>query len=415
MTEEYAFISCLLTKPELLSAVVSKVKPEYIEDSFCKSVYSEMINQSSFNLPSIHKALSEKITFKELVDTSDLIKFVTKNIVDGYGCYIVGQWKSKRLKEIASCGDVDKAIADIESLKSIEYFDDSPKDESEEFLKVVEQKMSGKIDERTLPTGFTNIDDTIEGFKKSEFIVIGGRPGSGKTTWGMNCAYKMAKKGFKVLFCSIEMGITELHERLNKSITRINDYKNINQYQFDEIVKVSRDLKNNIPIDIYDKPGMLLEDIFYKARNGNYDVVFIDHLSILKSSKIFPKRYEEISYITAKLKELSRELDIPVVCLCQLNRSLDAREIKAPTLTDLRDSGTIEQDADIVGFIYRAEYHLKDKEPDDKNSLDYKDWEEAMQEAKGKAQFIVAKNRRGMLGRFNMGFDGANYLFYERY
>jgi replicative DNA helicase len=288
------------------------------------------------------------------------------------------------------------------------------KNESDEFLKNVEQRYRGEKDERLIKTGFRNLDYSIDGFRKSEFVIIGGRPGAGKTTIGMNLAYQMAKDKNKVLFFSLEMGKIELHERLVKSITKITDYKKITEPEFEKIVRVSRAIKERLPLDVCDKPGITIEKIIYETKTRKPDVVFIDHLSILKSAKRFNSRYEEVSYLSARLKQLAREFDIPVVCLCQLNRALEGRELKAPTMADLRDSGSIEQDADIVCFVYRPEYHLKDKEPDDKNSKQYESWLEAMQEAKGKAQFILAKNRRGLLGRFDFGFDGATYTFYER-
>ena len=223
----------------------------------------------------------------------------------------------------------------------------------------------------------------------------------------------MAKDKKNVLFCSLEMGKVELHERLLKSITKINNYKNMSQEDFEKIIKTSNAIKDRLPLTIYDKPGMTIENIIYKAKQGKYDVIVVDHLSILRSVQKFKSRYEEVSYLSSRLKVLARETNSPVICLCQLSRALEGREIKAPNMSDLRDSGSIEQDADLIFFIYRPEYHLKDKEPDDKDSDAYYKWEEEMQKVRGKACLILAKNRRGYTGRFNLRFDGANYTFYE--
>lgn len=413
-TEEYAFISCLLNKPELIDRVSSKIKPEYFEDDCCRVIYSKMLELASFNTPLLAKELKDVVSFKELLEIDSILNIVKPNIIDGYGYCILENYKNRQIKKLIESNNFDDMSSKIDDIRQITYFEEDDCDECEEYLKNVEERYNGEKDTRNIPTGFFNIDSQIDGFRKSELIIIGGRPASGKTTFGINLAYNMAKAKNKVLFCSLEMGKIELHERLVKSITKINNYKKMTPQDFEKIVKTSRAIKERLPLIIYDKAGMTIENIIYKAKQEKYDVIFIDHLSILRSSRNFKSRYEEVSYLSARLKVLARELDIPVVTLCQLNRALEGRDIKAPTMADLRDSGSCEQDADLVAFVYRPEYHLKDKEPDDKKSKAYDEWQNQMDELKGKAQLILAKNRRGYIGRFKFGFDGANYLFYER-
>ena len=412
-TEEYAFISCLLSKPELIDRVSSKIKPEYFSDGACRNIYATMLDLGSFNLPLVGKKLKEKITFKELLDIESMINVVTPNVIDGYGYYILENWKQSEIKKILSCDNIDDISSRIDDLKQITYFDEDEEDESKACLMSIEKRFQGVRDDRTIPTGFASVDAKIDGFRKTELIIIGARPGVGKTVLGVNIAYNMAKDKKNVLFCSLEMGKVELHERLLKSITKINNYKNMSQEDFEKIIKTSNAIKDRLPLTIYDKPGMTIENIIYKARQGKYDVIVVDHLSILRSVQKFKSRYEEVSYLSSRLKVLARETNSPVICLCQLSRALEGREIKAPNMSDLRDSGSIEQDADLIFFIYRPEYHLKDKEPDDKDSDAYYKWEEEMQKVRGKACLILAKNRRGYTGRFNLRFDGANYTFYE--
>lgn len=412
-TEEYAFISCLLSKPELIDRVSSKIKPEYFSDGACRNIYATMLDLGSFNLPLVGKKLKEKITFKELLDIESMINVVTPNVIDGYGYYILENWKQSEIKKILSCDNIDDISSRIDDLKQITYFDEDEEDESKACLMSIERRFQGVRDDRTIPTGFAAVDAKIDGFRKTELIIIGARPGVGKTVLGVNIAYNMAKDKKNVLFCSLEMGKVELHERLLKSITKINNYKNMSQEDFEKIIKTSNAIKERLPLTIYDKPGMTIENIIYKAKQGKYDVIVVDHLSILRSVQKFKSRYEEVSYLSSRLKVLARETNSPVICLCQLSRALEGREIKAPNMSDLRDSGSIEQDADLIFFIYRPEYHLKDKEPDDKDSDAYYKWEEEMQKVRGKACLILAKNRRGYTGRFNLRFDGANYTFYE--
>jgi replicative DNA helicase len=411
MNEEYLFISALLSKPEYLKYAVAKIQVDYLEDEFCRSIYQKMIEMENYTLPTLAKQL--KINPVELLKIDEILMICNKMTFDGY-CYVIFEnYRSRAIKNLVSVDDFD--LDKLAELKQMKFFDDKELNESDEFLKNVELQYQGKEDLRNIKTGFDCIDKALGGFRKSEAIFIGGRPGSGKTTLGMNIAYNMAKEKLNVLFCSLEMGAIELHERIVKSITKIDNWNHMGQSDFDKVIKYSKAVKERLPLKIYDKPGMTIEDIFYKCRNEkNLDVVFIDHLAILKSVKPFKSRYEEVSYISGRIKVLARELDIPVICLCQLNRALEGREIKAPTMADIRDSGSVEQDGDIIAFVYRPEYHLKDKEPDDVDSREWQEWNEEMQSLKGKANFVVAKNRRGFIGRLKLMFEGKYYLFYER-
>lgn len=405
--EEKAFISCLLNRPELINAV-NKIKPSYLTDTLCRDIYSEIL-KGNFSLPLIAKNTHRML--EDIIEIQEIVALPNKTTVNGYAYYIFEQYKKNKIKNLLSQNVVD--ISAIEQIQKETYIEDEQINESEEYLKNAEQRFRGQKDERNIPTGFFNLDDKIEGFRKSEAVFIGGRPASGKTTFGINVAYNMAKDGHKVLFCSIEMGIIELHERLVKHITQLYDYRSMSESDFEKIIKTSKAVKERLPLIIYDKAGMTIEDIVFKARESAAEVVFIDHLAILKSSQSFKSRYEEVSYLSARIKQLARELDIPVICLCQLNRNLESREIKAPTMSDIRDSGSVEQDADIIGFVYRPEYHLREREPDNKNSNEYLKWQEDLEAVKGKAQLIIAKNRRGLTDRFSFKFEGKTFSFFE--
>lgn len=410
VNEEILFISCLLNKPSELEAAASKIKPEYLQDSFCRSIYEAMLELGTYSTPVLAKHLN--INISKLIEIEGHIVIFIKLQFEGY-CYVIFEnYKHREIKRLATQEEVD--IERLNELQNLTFFEEPAVDESDEFLKNVQDRYEGKSDNRNIKTGFFAIDSKIGGFRYSEAIFIGGRPGSGKTSLGLNIAYNIAKEKKTVLFFSLEMGRIELHDRLVKSITKINNYEKMTQEDFYKVIKTSRAIKERLPLKVFDKAGMTLEDIFYKAKKEKQkDAIIIDHLSILHSRRYFKSKYEEVSYISGKIKELARLLDIPVICLCQLNRALESRDLKAPTMADIRDSGTVEQDGDIIAFVYRPEYHLKDKEPDDKNSKAHSDWEEKMNEVRGKAQFIIAKNRRGFVGRVNLGFDGKNYIFYD--
>lgn len=407
--EEKALLACLLSHPEKMFLVSSKIKPEYFEDSSLRNIYHALLELEKKDLVSVSKF--SDVPLSNLIEISNTFAVVDDNTVNTYGFGVLEKWKNKRKKELIESENINDLADKLKEIDALSYYDETKINASEEFLKNVEDRYTGKEDLRNIKTFFAQVDEKIKGFRKSELIILGGRPGSGKTTLGMNVAYRMAKQNKKVLFCSLEMSEIELHERMIKSITGIYDFETMSAYQWENLIRESKELHTNTPLSIYDKPGMTIEDIFRKVYQKKPDIVFIDHLSILRTLKNFTaNRYAEVSYLTGQLKVLAREMDIPVVCLCQLNRQVEGRNIKAPNLADLRDSGSIEQDADIVSFIYRPEYHLRLNEPDD-GTKEYLEWQAALEKVKGKGYWIIAKNRRGYLGRFELKFDGKIYSF----
>jgi replicative DNA helicase len=407
--EESALISCLLASPERVCLVEGKIKPEYFEDTSIRNIYTAIIELEKKDLVSIAKFTNHPLA--NLMELANTFPKVDDQKVNTYGFGVLAQWKKRRRQELILSGDTENLADKLKEIDNITFFDDTTINASEVFLKNAEDRYTGKEDLRNIKTYFYPVDEKIKGFRKSELIIIGGRPGSGKTTLGMNVAYRMAKQGKKVLFCSLEMSEVELHERIVKSITGIYDFENMDSTQWEELINTSKELYNSTPLMIYDKAGMTIEDVFRKTYQKKPDIVFVDHLSILRTTKNFAgNRYAEVSYLTGQLKILAREMDIPVVCLCQLNRQVEGRTIKAPNLSDLRDSGSIEQDADIVSFIYRPEYHLRLNEPDD-GTKEHTEWQVELEKVKGKGYWIIAKNRRGYLGRFELKFDGKTYSF----
>lgn len=403
---EETFIGSILEYPRNYDIIAGKFKSEFLEDELARDIFENY----EYDILEISKKTG--IDIKELLrlcmsgETGIYFKIYAEKIVQ--------DWKDREKAIILSNPLDDEEINKLSELNSFNLFEQEENiNESDEFLKTAEQRYKNEPDTRTILTGFNNLDKYVKGFRKSEAIFIGGRPGSGKTTFGMNLAYNMASNGYKVLFCSLEMSKIELHERIIKSVTKINNFYKMTSADFEKIIKESKFVKENLPLEIYDKAGMKMEDILEKSKEKKYDIIFIDHLAILTSTRGFKSRYEEVSYLSGRIKALARELDIPIVCLCQLNRALESRTLKAPTMADIRDSGSVEQDGDLIGFIYRPEYHLKDQEPDNKNSQEYDEWEKSMKLLKGKAYLILAKNRRGCTGKYNFIFDGENYKFTE--
>jgi replicative DNA helicase len=247
-------------------------------------------------------------------------------------------------------------------------------------------------------TGFDALDQQLAGLQKSNLIVVGARPSVGKTAFALNIAANAAVKGTPVLFFSLEMSHLELAQRILCSEAMVDATRMRNgQLKETDWSKVSRAIGRigDAPLHIDDNPNVTIMDIRARARRmksrGGLGLVVVDYLQLMTGRNSADSRQVEISEISRGLKILARELDIPVIALSQLSRNLEARQDKRPMLSDLRESGAIEQDADVVMFLYRDEVYNKDV-PDNA----------------GKAEVIVAKHRNGPVGHVDLAFV-SNY------
>ena len=298
-------------------------------------------------------------------------------------------------------------------------------------------KRDGKI--AGVPTGFKDLDKKLGGLHKSDLIIIAGRPSMGKTALGTNIAFNCAIKyleekdefqnkkivdGGKVAFFSLEMSSEQLATRILAEQTKISGDKmrkaELNKQDFNKIAKTSSELENlNLIID--DNPVLTIPTLRARARRlkrlHDINLIIIDYLQLMSSSsnRRNDGRVQEISEITRGLKSIAKELNIPVVALSQLSRQVEQREDKRPQLSDLRESGTIEQDSDVVMFIYRESYYLERLEPirkSEEDDMKYNErvsrWQQLTNENYNKAEIIIAKQRHGPIGSIKMHFD-ANY------
>lgn len=401
---ETAFIACLLNKPEKMALCGQKFKPEYIGDAVLRSVYEAIQSNNDADLPEI--AAKCNVQLYDLMEVQQLVHKVSDAWFNGLAARIMEQYKQRKIEEIRRTAKASEVGMLIDEVNGLQYFEPQA---SDEYLQNVERIITGKEDERLIKTYFYNLDKVIGGFRKSELEVIGGRPGSGKTTFALNMAFKMACQGKKVGFFSLEMAEPELMDKLVKAATGLSEYT---ESDVQNVIETKRYI-DGLKLKIYDNPRLKINDIYSICKlEKDFDCVFIDHLAILQSEKRYSSQYERVTDLSGRLKVMAKELNIPVVALAQLNRGVENRDVKAPTLADLRDSGSIEQDADLVGFIYRPEYHLRQNEPD-ANDAKHATWEEKMRKAEGVAKFILAKNRRGELRNFNFQFRGEIHKFFE--
>ena len=277
-----------------------------------------------------------------------------------------------------------------------------------------------------IPTGFTDLDQLLGGLHKTDLIIIAGRPSMGKTALATNIAFKMVntksmddenKKNI-VGFFSLEMSSEQLATRILAEDSSISSEKirrgQLNSNDFQKIVKSSQTL-GDLSLYIDDSPNLSISALRTRARRlkrkYGLNAIVIDYLQLIRPSLSRPdNRVLEIAEMTRNLKSLAKELNIPVLCLSQLSRQVEQRDDKRPQLSDLRESGAIEQDADVVMFIYREEYYIERKEPSP-GTEDYQKWQEKMSKIHNVAEVIVAKQRHGPIGKVNLHFEGATTKF----
>jgi replicative DNA helicase len=266
-----------------------------------------------------------------------------------------------------------------------------------------------------IPTGLHDLDQRLGGLQGGELYVIAGRPGMGKTAKALTIARNAARAGKRVRIVSLEMNGAQLYQRFYAQETGISVQDQRRQMTPAQFVRLAEaaDVINRLPIIIDDSDGQTVAQIRTRARRqkrrGGLDLLIVDYLGLVKPTDPKSPKVYQIEEITTTLKRLSKELDIPVVLLGQLNRGVENRDDKRPTLADLRDSGSIEQDADVVMFLYRAEYYLAKEDPT--NPADVSGWMQRLDQARGRADIITAKFRQGEVGTDTVRFDGARQIF----
>jgi len=271
-----------------------------------------------------------------------------------------------------------------------------------------------------VPTGLKDLDDRLGGLHKQDLLIIAGRPSMGKTALATNIAFNAAKKLLdkekksSIVFFSLEMSSEQLSTRILSEQSRIksNDIRRgkINQDEFEKFIESSKNLEN-LPLFIDDTPAITISTLSNRARRikrmHGLDLVVVDYIQLMKSGNYKNEgRVQEIGEITQGLKALAKELDVPVLALSQLSRAVEQRDDKKPQLADLRESGSIEQDADVVMFVYREEYYLEKLEPK-VGTAEHVEWQEKMSLVHNLAELIIGKQRHGPTGIIRLEFESA--------
>ncbi len=279
-----------------------------------------------------------------------------------------------------------------------------------------------------ISTGLRDLDTRMGGLQHSDLIVLAGRPGMGKTALATNIAYNVAKayrgevqpdgstktvNGGIVGFFSCEMSAEQLATRILAEQAEIASSKirrgGISEADFDKLRDVSIELQS-LPLFVDETGGLSIAQLTARARRlkrqKGLDMIVVDYIQLLQgSSKKGDNRVQEVTEITTSLKSLAKELNVPVIALSQLSRQVESRDDKRPQLSDLRESGSIEQDADVVIFVFREEYYLQNKEPRP-GTPEHEKWATDMELVHGKAEVIIAKQRHGPTGTVDLQFEG---------
>ncbi len=268
-----------------------------------------------------------------------------------------------------------------------------------------------------VPSGLKDLDDRLGGMHKSDLIIIAGRPSMGKTALATNIAFNAARniqtKGEKscIAFFSLEMSSEQLSTRILAEQSRIksNDIRRgkISDEQFDKFIETSKNIAE-LPLYIDETPAISIAALSNRARRikrvHGLDMIVIDYIQLMKGNNFKDGRVQEISEITQGLKALAKELSVPVLALSQLSRAVEQRDDKKPLLSDLRESGSIEQDADVVMFVFRESYYLKNKEPRPA-TVEHAEWQAKMNEISHLAELLILKQRHGPTGTIMLEFE----------
>jgi len=269
-----------------------------------------------------------------------------------------------------------------------------------------------------VPTGLRDLDDRLGGLHQSDLIIIAGRPSMGKTSLATNIAFNAAQKlqdsGKKstIAFFSLEMSSEQLSTRILAEQARIrsNDIRRgrISDEQFDKFLETSKNI-SELPLYIDETPAISIAALSNRARRikrlFGLDMIIVDYIQLMRGpSTNKDGRVQEISQITQGLKAIAKELSLPVVALSQLSRQVEQRDDHKPQLSDLRESGSIEQDADVVMFVYREGYYLQRKEPREA-TVEHAEWQAKMNEVAHLAEIIIGKQRHGPVGKVTLEFE----------
>ncbi len=351
------------------------------------------------------KIIYDMFVRRELIKISEqMIDNAKENNLDTSGQNIIEN-SEKLLYDLAEKGTFNSSLI---------KFDDAMK-QTIEMASAAYKNEGGIVG---VPTGLRDLDDKLGGLHQSDLIIIAGRPSMGKTSLATNIAFNAAQNiqnnGTKssIAFFSLEMSSEQLSTRIISEQARIgsNDIRRgrISDEQFDRFLETSKNI-SELPLFIDETPAISIAAMSNRARRikrlHGLDLIVVDYIQLMKGSlNNKDGRVQEISQITQGLKAIAKELGVPVLALSQLSRQVEQRDDHKPQLADLRESGSIEQDADVVMFVYREGYYLQRKEPREA-TVEHAEWQAKMNEVAHLAEIIIGKQRHGPIGKVTLEFE----------
>jgi replicative DNA helicase len=452
---EAALLGALMIDNRLVEDVQLKLRPDHFFEPLHGRIYEAILRMTDNN------RVANPVTLRPLFESDESIKEVGGPAylaqLTGSGAAVIGArdfaqqiYDLALLRALVGVGRdlVEGALdtsEDVAPLAQIERAESelykvaeeggaegkakSFSDATKEALAMAERALNSGGHLSGFTTGLESLNAKIGGLHKSDLIIVAGRPGMGKSSLATNIAFSAAQRamrdredeiepaksaGAPVALFSLEMSADQLATRILAEQSGISSENlrmgRISQQEFRQLARAAAELQS-LPLYIDDTPGLTIAALRARARRlkrqKSIGMVIIDYLQLLQGSgrgSSADNRVQEISEISRGLKQLAKELDVPVMALSQLSRAVEQREDKRPQLSDLRESGSIEQDADIVLFIYREDYYLAAKQPGDDHP-EFAAWQEEMARAYGKAEVIVAKQRHGSTGKVRLKFD----------
>jgi len=423
---ERSALGAVLIDSSAVSRIAEFLRPEHFYAREHVLIYQAMLDlfekQKPIDIVTLKNQLAVNASLKDVGGAkylSELLNAVpTSAYVEQYAQIVKSMYTKRKLIEVASrsvetafenTGDIQELIDDVESsiyalAQEYQHRDFIPMKDIlvESFARLEEFMKSGKSN--GIPTGFHALDHKLAGLHKSNLVILAARPGVGKTTFALNIAMHAAMKEKRpVGFFSLEMSKEELVDRLLVGQADIDAWRlktgKLSDDDTKRVVAAMGEL-SEAQIFIDDTPGLSILEMRTKARKlkaeKGLDLLVVDYLQLATAGKKFESRVQEVSYISQNLKNLARELQIPVLALSQLSRAVEQRGDKRPVLADLRESGAIERDADVVMFIYAE---------DDSDDL--------LDSSQRMVKLSIAKHRNGATGDYDLMFRGDRVRFYS--
>lgn len=450
---EQLLLGALLTDNAVFERITHTVGSEHFYDPVHARIFSAVVSLISKNTTAnpvtLGKLLEGDTSFKELGGEVYLSGLITSSnsvlsaLEDAQIIYDLAVRReltriSKDIAHIASKSDSQIETNELVAEAERALFSVS-KPKSDQGLQPVLHAITAAITKTNeslqkegglagLPTGFFDLDKKLGGLHKSDLLILAGRPSMGKTSLATNIAFNIARASGKkeptqhsqdispcgvVGFFSLEMSSEQLAARILSDAAEVSSENirrgNLTELEFRRFVDAAKALES-CPLFIDDTPALSIRQLMARARRLKHthglDVVIVDYLQLLRGSERSDGRAGEVSEITMGLKAIAKELRVPVLALSQLSRQVESRDDKRPILSDLRESGSIEQDADVVMFIFREEYYKEREKPGDHQLEEMVEWQEEMQRLHGKAEVIISKQRHGPIGTVELSFEG---------